>query len=145
MQINKKEIKEKIGSLLVAARKRVKMTQQEFADKIGVSRSTVANWESGSRSFEFEDIPVIADALGIEPVYFLGYIEEHNDNIGHLESFSDELQEKLLLMPEKEREVTSSTVKLLMNEHFNYEQLQFIYDFVNGLSSFTQKESDNGN
>lgn len=145
MQIDKKEIKEKIGSLLVAARKRVKMTQQEFADKIGVSRSTVANWESGSRSFEFEDIPVIADALNIEPKYFLGYIAGYNDGSSHLENFIDELQAKLLLMPEKERKVTSSTVKLLMNGHFTYEQLQFIHDFVSGLSSFTQKENANGN
>lgn len=37
-----------LGSLLVAARKQMKLTQQQVADTLGVSRVAVGQWESGT-------------------------------------------------------------------------------------------------
>lgn len=35
-----------------AARRNKKLTQQDIADKLGVSRQTVADWESGKRKMK---------------------------------------------------------------------------------------------
>lgn len=40
-------------------RKREKLTQQEMADKLGVSRSTIAMYENGSREPDFETLEAI--------------------------------------------------------------------------------------
>lgn len=37
-----------LGSLLVAARKQMKLTQQQVADTLGVSRVAIGQWESGT-------------------------------------------------------------------------------------------------
>lgn len=39
-----------IGSRIMELRKSLKLTQQDFADKIGCSRTAVAGYESGSRT-----------------------------------------------------------------------------------------------
>ena len=46
-----------------ARRKAVGMSQQELADKIGVSRSAVAMWESGASAPRAGMLPALADAL----------------------------------------------------------------------------------
>jgi transcriptional regulator with XRE-family HTH domain len=55
-------------------RKRIKkrraalgITQYQLADKIGYSRSAVANWENGHRALFPEHIRVIARALHTRP------------------------------------------------------------------------------
>lgn len=42
-----KEVKEKIGDLMKIKRKQMNLTQIELADKLGVSRNTIQNLESG--------------------------------------------------------------------------------------------------
>ena len=46
-------------------RRRRKISQQELADLLGVTRNTVINWEAGKSSPDLEKIPAICEALGI--------------------------------------------------------------------------------
>ena len=56
-----KEVKGlKIGDL----RKAVGMTQVKLAEILGVSQSTVAQWESGEVMPKTEKLPALAEALG---------------------------------------------------------------------------------
>lgn len=48
---------------LAAARVNAGLTQTELGDKIGVSRQTVANWETGATTPRIEKAQLIADVL----------------------------------------------------------------------------------
>ena len=54
---------------LAAARVNAKLTQKEFAEKCGVSESTVIAWESGRRYPNVKMLNVIEQALGISLDY----------------------------------------------------------------------------
>ncbi len=43
------EIREMTGKEIKELRKKLNLTQQELADKVGVDRVTVARWENGSK------------------------------------------------------------------------------------------------
>ena len=49
---------------LVQLRKLLNLTQEDIADKVGVSRQTVAKWESGESVPDLEKSKLLADALG---------------------------------------------------------------------------------
>ena len=49
---------------LVQLRKILNLTQEDVADKVGVSRQTVAKWESGESLPDLEKSQLLADALG---------------------------------------------------------------------------------
>lgn len=57
---------EKIGLKIKEARKKKKITQTELADKIGVSKYTVAKYEQSQRIPKLETITKIVDALEID-------------------------------------------------------------------------------
>ena len=46
-------------------RRRRKISQQELANLLGVTRNTVTNWEAGKSRPDLEKIPAICEALGI--------------------------------------------------------------------------------
>lgn len=59
-----------IGSKIKNLRKSRKITQQEFADKIGVSRSTLSCYEIGQRTPSLKTLQQIADMFGVGLDYF---------------------------------------------------------------------------
>lgn len=59
-----------IGAKLKNLRKSRKMTQQEFAAKIGVSRSTLSCYEIDSRTPTLKTLQQIADTFGVGLDYF---------------------------------------------------------------------------
>ena len=48
------------------------LTQQQMADKIGVSRSTIGMYENGEREPNFETLELIADTFNVDMNYLLG-------------------------------------------------------------------------
>ena len=50
--------------MICEARRKASMTQKEFADALGVSRSAVAMWETGKTAPCARMLPKIADVLG---------------------------------------------------------------------------------
>ena len=55
----------KTGSYLAALRKDVGMTQQEVADRLGVSNKTVSKWESGGGFPDIAVLPALAELYGV--------------------------------------------------------------------------------
>ena len=54
-----------IAQNLQATRMAVHLTQEQLAASVGVSRQTVAKWESGETSPDLEHAAALADVLGI--------------------------------------------------------------------------------
>jgi transcriptional regulator with XRE-family HTH domain len=61
-----------IGENLKQARTRRLLTQDELAEKAGVSQSTVANIERDNAEPQFRTIRKLAKALDVEPTELLG-------------------------------------------------------------------------
>ena len=61
---------EKIGARLKSLRKSRKMTQQEFAETIGVSRSTLSCYEIDQRTPSVKTLQQIAEKFGVGLDYF---------------------------------------------------------------------------
>ena len=61
-----------IGEQLRKARTRRLLTQDELAEKAGVSQSTIANIERNNAEPQFRTIRKLARALDVEPTELLG-------------------------------------------------------------------------
>ena len=48
------------------------LTQQQMADKLGVSRSTIGMYENGEREPNFETLELIADFFNVDMNYLIG-------------------------------------------------------------------------
>ena len=59
-----------IGQKLKTLRKGRKLTQQEAADQLGITRATVSNYEVGRRSPHISELKRIADFYGVGLDYF---------------------------------------------------------------------------
>ena len=62
-----------LGSRLREGRKRQKISQQEVADQLGVTRNTVANWELDKSRPEFDMIPEICRLLHLSLPQLFGF------------------------------------------------------------------------
>ena len=60
----------KIGEKIRIARKQKGYTQYELADKLGISRSTIANYEIARRIPDFKDLQTLSTVLGVTVEYF---------------------------------------------------------------------------
>ena len=57
---------EKIGKFIATLRKeKKKMTQEQFAEKLGVSNRSVSRWENGKTMPDLAMLPVISEELGV--------------------------------------------------------------------------------
>ena len=62
--------KEVVGSLIASARKRCDLTQEQFAEKIGVTVQAVSKWEHGKNLPDIENLLLIAEITNT-PYQFL--------------------------------------------------------------------------
>ena len=53
------------GEVIKTYRKKRKLSQQELADQLGVTRNTIVNWEADKCKPEFDGIPKLCSVLGI--------------------------------------------------------------------------------
>lgn len=63
---------EKFSEILKALRKERKLTQQELAERSGISRSNINTWESGKSLPLPDGLIALADAFGCSVDYLLG-------------------------------------------------------------------------
>lgn len=59
-----------IGNKLKTLRKGRKLTQQELADMMGITRPTISNYETGRRSPHISELRRFADFFGVDLNYF---------------------------------------------------------------------------
>lgn len=59
-----------IGDKIRQVRVARNLTQQDLADKMGLKRNTISQWESGSRNVSVEQLIEIARVVGVTLDYF---------------------------------------------------------------------------
>lgn len=62
-----------IMNRLKELRKEKKLTQEELAGEIGVSKITILRWENGERQIKSDKAQALADHFGVPVGYLLGY------------------------------------------------------------------------
>jgi transcriptional regulator with XRE-family HTH domain len=62
----------RLGARLKAARKAKGWTQQELAEKTGLTAAFLSYLENGSRSGSLDSLVKLAEALSVEPEFLLG-------------------------------------------------------------------------
>lgn len=76
------------ASILKNLRTEHKMTQEELAHLLGVSRSTISSYENGSRNPDKETLIILANCFDVSVDYLLGRDRdvncEYNDIIGEI-------------------------------------------------------------
>ncbi|WP_408954766.1 helix-turn-helix domain-containing protein [Natroniella sp. ANB-PHB2] len=121
-----------IGSRLKELRKDKKITQEQLANKLGITRGSVGLYEQGKRSPDNEMLSKIADFFDVSVDYLLGRTEQRqpidqtneaeekikdaiSDNPELLEFFDEMTQRDDLQMFFKQcRELSPSTIKRLI-------------------------------
>jgi len=68
----------KFSERLAELRKKHKMTQQELANKLGVSRGTIGMYEIGQRDPDTETVAEIAEIFNVSTDYLLGRTDDPN-------------------------------------------------------------------
>lgn len=63
---------ERLANRLIRYRKEKKLTQEELAKKVGVSRTTLVNYENARRKPDYEILQRIADILEVSTDMLLG-------------------------------------------------------------------------
>ena len=67
-----------IGEVLRRIRKEKKISLQEFAERLGVSRKTVQNWESNRNKPDLDTVTLICDILDVSKAELLGIPTSHD-------------------------------------------------------------------
>ena len=62
----------KLSDMIVYLRKRAGLSQQELADALGISRSTIGMYETGKREPDFETLEAIADFFNVDMNFLRG-------------------------------------------------------------------------
>ena len=66
-----KEFNRKIGKMLKEKRTKKRMTQQQVADRLGITRSAYGYYETGRTAVDIETFKAICQILYIDPYEFL--------------------------------------------------------------------------
>ncbi len=86
------------------------MTQQQLADKLGVQRATISNYEIGRRTPHLKDLRMIAETLGVSMEYFT--VED--DDIFNLVSRAKMLFENKEIPAEKKAKIYKEIMRLYL-------------------------------
>lgn len=117
----------KFNEMLIYLRKKVGLTQAELAKKIGVSRSTIGNYEKGIREPDFETLEKIADFFNVEFGYLMGKSGSEKDFY--------EKYLKTVMAIEKEKEIIQLFHKL--NTDGQQKALAYLEDLAS-LPKYTE-------
>lgn len=63
---------EGMGQRIAALRKKLDLNQAQLAEKLNVSSSTIAMWETNNRAIKDEDLSSLADFFNVTTDYLLG-------------------------------------------------------------------------
>lgn len=77
---------QKIGAYLAKERKAKRITQQQVADRLGVTKAAVSNWETGKRTIYATQMLEYCVELGIDPQKLVEEITAEGDDNACIQS-----------------------------------------------------------
>ena len=121
----------KIGAFLKELRKEKNITQEELADKMGVSRRTVSRWETGSNMPDMDILIDISDFYEVD----LREILDGERNEDHMD---EEMKETVLKVAEFSNEDKANLMKrihVLFVIAMVFMAILMVVQFIDGIDS----------
>jgi len=87
-----------IGKFIAQKRREKNLTQEQLAEKIGVSNKTVSKWENGRSMPDYSVIEALCSALGITVPELLGEEKRDGDALKILNEMKRLRNKKMLLI-----------------------------------------------
>ena len=85
-----------IGRCIAASRAAAGLSQRDVAARCGLTRSSIANIESGRQDTTVTRLILIAQAINVSPAYILTpHSPAHFDAVGRLAAENERLRERL--------------------------------------------------
>ena len=85
-----------VGEIIADRRKQLKMSQQELAERVGVNRSTISRYESGTyKKISFTTLAQIAEALDMTEDYLWARTDNPHEDLS-FPGTKDEHEQHLL-------------------------------------------------
>lgn len=97
-----------MGQRIMVRRKALRMTQEELAEKLGVSTQMISNLELGKKAIRPENLAKICDALGLSADFVLTGT--------NTKSAVDTVAEKLVQLTEEELQIVSDMIDYMNNK-----------------------------
>lgn len=72
------EFDKKLGEILRAERESARLSQQDMADRLGLTKMTISHWENGNRSIKASSLKDYCAVLGITVQYVFNLMEADN-------------------------------------------------------------------
>ena len=72
---------QKIGAFIRDVRKKNGLTQEQFAEKLGVSQKSISRWETGKTMPDYSLLPSICEVLGVNIAELLGAEHISGDSV----------------------------------------------------------------
>ena len=99
------------GDVIRKHRTRLKITQNELAEMMNISRNTVINWETDKRKPDYSLIPEICEILGIKTYELFGVPPENN-----LSALEDRVVNNLRMLSPASRKAIDKMIHTMLNE-----------------------------
>ncbi len=85
-----------VGEIIADRRKQLKMSQQELADKVGVNRSTISRYESGTyKKISYKMLDQIAQVLDMTDDYLWARTDDPHESLQN--EYDDETERAIAL------------------------------------------------
>lgn len=121
-----------LAAKIYELRKTNKLSQEQLAEKIGVSRQSISKWESGETLPELERVVALSQVFNVTTDYLLKSkeVDEWNVRAERLEKEQSEFREKMILTQIKNIRIWSSIfIYIIAFIVFIYLQFPFPYLF----------------
>lgn len=99
-------------------RKELNLTQEEFAQKIGYTRTAISAWEIGRNEPSNDDMVKLANYFNVSTDYLLGKTNERNVSHSDIPEIR-QIERGAKNMSQKDREKMVNMVKAAFEEAFN--------------------------
>ncbi len=97
-----------MGQRIMVRRKTLRMTQEELAEKLGVSTQMISNLELGKKAIRPENLAKICDALGLSADFVLTGT--------NTKTAVDTVAEKLVQLTAEELQIVSDMIDYMNNK-----------------------------
>lgn len=120
----------RLGERLRNIRQSRRMTQEELAEKVGLHPTHIAKMEAGDRSPSLATVERLATALGVQPSFVVGAMDEDSPSTTPQPPVSEGQ-----FSPNKRNALMDEALRLLQD--CNSRQLALLRDFIGVLRRYT--------
>lgn len=113
-----------VSERIVELRKKHKLTQEEFAKRVKVTRSALSQYEIGTRNPDYETLQRIADKFNVSIDYLMGRVDNPDQEVSLYSQLTEEqktevdkmIDEKLKVMTEEEKKFFLEMLQRMVNK-----------------------------